>query len=183
MLRSNPLTSIFVGGIMLALSAFGFFQRLSYDTASEEAPVAKVGGRTLRGYGEAPRKAGLDKKKEISPMFFILLGPFGLGLLAFGVRQLQQQGQLLQKGVAVVGYISDMRLGGKHAFIAYRFEDDSGVVHEGRYRPTFGEFSEDQLGQEVTVVYDPVNPRRHLLDTHEVRRADARGRRLSDRRG
>jgi hypothetical protein len=165
---------------MLALSVLGVFQRLSQDTANQEAPVAKVGGRTLRGYGE-PKKAALDKKKSIGPTFFILMGPFGLGLLAFGVWQMQQQGQLLQKGVAVVGYISDMRLGGKHAFIAYRFEDDSGVVHEGRYRPTFGEFSEDQLGEEVTVVYDPANPRRHLLDTYEVRRADARGRRLSDR--
>lgn len=36
--------------------------------------------------------------------------------------------------------------------------------------------------EEVTVVYDPQDPRKHLLDLDEVRRADARGRRLAGRR-
>lgn len=183
MRQSNPLGAIFVGSIMLAMSAFGVVERLSRETATEEAPVAKVSGRTLRGYGEAPQKAQDNKKKKRGdPAVLIMLAPIGLGVLAFGVWQMQQQGKLLQEGIAVVGYISDMRLVGKHQFIAYHFEDDTGAAHDGRYHPTLGALSDYQLGQEVTVVYDPANPRRHLLDVDEVRRADARGRRLSGRR-
>lgn len=181
MVRSNPLGAIVIGSVMLLMSAFGVAERLSRGT-DDEAPVAKVGGRSLRGYGEAPKKAQGNKKTRGNSTVLIMLAPFGLGLLAFGVWQMKKQGRLLHEGVAVVGYLSDMKLGGRHPYLAYRFEDDAGVVHDGRFHLTLGWLTELQLGQEVTVVYDPQNPRRHLLDIDEVRRADARGRRLSGRR-
>jgi hypothetical protein len=111
-----------------------------------------------------------------------MLAPFGLGWLGFGLWQMKRQGQLLQEGVAVVGYLSDVQSGGKHPYLAYRFEDEEGRVHDGRYRTSSGWFSEYQVGQEVTVVYDREDPRKHLLDIDEVRRAEARGNRLAGRR-
>jgi len=182
MLRSTPIGAIVMGSIMLLMSAFGIVERLSRDTANDTAPVAKVSSRALRGYGEAPKKVQSDRKTRPDPGVFIMLGPIGLGVLAFGVWQMKKQGKLLNEGVAVVGYISDMQLSGRYPHLDYRFEDDAGVVHDGRYNLTIGWLAEYQLGQEVTVVYDPANPRKHLLDIDEVRRADARGRRLSDRR-
>jgi hypothetical protein len=39
-------------------------------------------------------------------------------------------------------------------------------------------FSDHEVGQEVTVIYDPVDPRRHMLDVDNLRRADAAVRRI-----
>lgn len=173
MLRGSPLGAIVVGLILLLASAFGAVELFERALADDGAPATHGTGRTLRRYESAPPAPA--KRSSL-----VLLAPIGLALTAFGVWQVQRQGRLLRDGIAVVGYISDVRVRRKELpRLFYRFEDEAGVRHEGSYGTGLGQLLEDyRVGQEVTVVYDARNPRIHLLDIDEVRRADALARRL-----
>jgi hypothetical protein len=53
------------------------------------------------------------------------------------------------------------------------------VKHEGVYRSPFaGGLSGYCMGEEVTVIYDATDSRRHMLDVDNVRRAEAALRRI-----
>jgi hypothetical protein len=175
LLRSSPLWAIVIGTFALLLGAYGVVQHLNADPADDGTAMTPLRGRSMQRSEPAPRG-------RLNPPVLVVGASIGLGLIAFGVWQLRQQEKLLSEGVAVVGYLADVALGKNEVGLLYRFEDDEGVVHEGQYHPGLSQFVTDyQVGQEVTIVYDPENPRRSLLDIDEVRRADARGRRLADR--
>lgn len=173
MLRGSPYWAIVVGSLLLLASAFGAVERFERAGMDSGAPEAPVTGRRLRAYGSAAsapvKRSGL-----------IVLAPVGLALAAFGVWGVQRQGRLLRDGIPVVGYIADIEQErNKLPCLVYRFEDEEGRRHEGYYQTGLGQLLDDyRMGQEVTVVYDARNPRIHLLDIDEVRRAEARLRRL-----
>lgn len=178
MLRGNPFFFVVLGIAALLVGAFGVSEFLEHDANDGVAPVAQVRGRSLRGYGEA----SAPSRPRGNTAMLMMFGPVGLVLVVLGAWHLSRQTKLLQEGVPVVGYLSDVELGGKHPFLAYRFEDEAGRVHDGRYNLVFGWLAEFQVGQEVTVVYDREDPRKHLLDIDDLRRAEARGNRLEGRR-
>jgi hypothetical protein len=159
---------------MLFMSAFGLSEHLERGTADDRASATQVRGRSLREYGQA----STPKKTRGAARVLLVLGPMGLGLVAFGLWRMRHQAKLLDEGVAVVGHLTKVVMGVEHPYLAYRFEDDAGVVHQGILRLATDWLMEEYLvGQEVTVVYDPENPRKNLLDIDGLRRADVRERR------
>ncbi len=173
-LSENPFRMIVMGTLVLLVSAYGVVQLFETDPADDGTAMTPLRGRSMQRPEPAPRR-------RLNPLVLVYGAPIGMGLLAFGLWQARQQDKLLHEGVAVVGYLADVAPGENKPGLVYRFEDDEGVVHDGSYQPGILRYVTDfQVGQEVTIVYDPKDPRRHLLDVGDVRRADARGRRLAD---
>jgi hypothetical protein len=160
---------------MLVMGAYIGFEALDRPSEEEEATMARpLRPTTPVGKGRASRS------EQAGASLVLLAGGVGLGLYALWL--LRRQGELLRDGVPVMGRITRIHRPPKRsAQITYRFKDDQGVVHEGVYSSmiegssVWDSFTE---GQDVTVVYDPADPSRHLLDVDNVRRADAAVRRL-----
>ena len=174
-IRENPSWQLFVALGMLLMGAYIGFEALDRPSEEEEATMA----RPLRPRSSPIGKGRATRSEQAGASLVLLACGAGLGL--YGLRQLRRQGELLRDGVPVVGRITHIRWPPKRsAEITYRFKDDQGIVREGVYYSVLGgDFLDGYTeGQEVTVIYDPTDSSKHMLDADNVRRADAVVRRL-----
>jgi Protein of unknown function (DUF3592) len=174
-IRENPSWQLFVALGLLLMGMFIGCEAI--DRPSEEGGVTTA--RPLR-----PRSSPIGKgrasrtQQAAASVVFIACG---LGLGVYGVRQLRHQGELLRDGVPVIGRITRIEHTRKRSSqIIYRFQDDHGREHEGVYFAVLAGSPLDDFreGDEITVIYDPADASRHMLDVDNVRRADAVVRRL-----
>jgi hypothetical protein len=174
MIRESPTWPLLMGFCMMVAGAYGGCTMLTRAPAEDRS-----GSRGLARY-TAPSESDADSHPPVPAEILLLLGVFGVGLSAFGVRQVRLEGRLLRDGVPVVGHISHVRyVPEREHVVTYRFEDDSGVVHEGTFEPDGLLHDDFEEGQEVTVLYDPQDPNLHMLDVDNVRRVDAKLRQIS----
>lgn len=119
----------------------------------------------------------LDTPSALEVVMLLVAGVLGLGVTAYGVRQLRREEQLLREGVPVVGTLTHVTQDreSSNQILTYRFEDETGMVREGSYETSPVALLEDyEAGQAITVLYDPTDPRISMVDEDPVRRAEAR---------
>lgn len=174
MTRESPGWQVVVGGVLLILGLGLTAEVFMEPPRPGDGPFAPPPGQeNSRQWRRKPRGP-----KLAMGLTFALSGA---ALCIYGFRRVMHQGDLLRNGVAVTGHILRIeREPNRSSHIIYRFMDDYGVVYDGTHVSLLeggllDGFEEDQ---EVTVVYDPQDPRRSLLDVDHVRRADAAVRRL-----
>jgi hypothetical protein len=174
MTRESPGWQILMGGVMLVLGLAAATDVFRDPPRPGDGPFAPPPGQeNSRQWRRPPPGPALAVG--------LVFTAFGAGLALYGFRRAKQQGQLLTDGVPATGRIIHIHREPKRASrITYRFVDEGGGVHEGFHISLLegGLIEGFEVGQEVTVVYDAADPRRHVLDVDHVRRADAALRRL-----
>ncbi|HZI09646.1 MAG TPA: DUF3592 domain-containing protein [Myxococcus sp.] len=174
MMRESPGWQILVGGVMLVLGLALVGEVFQDPPRPGDSPFAPPKGQeNSRQWRRKPP----GPKLAVGLVFAVC----GAGLGLYGFRRAKHEGQLLRDGVPVTGRIVHIHREPKRSSrITYRFVDDDGGVHEGIHVSLLegGLVEGFEEGQEVTVVYDARDPRRHVLDVDHVRRADAALRRL-----
>jgi hypothetical protein len=160
---------IFVGGTWVLVGAV--FCVAGVFPPSQEPDVTV--SRPLRPRSAPPEEQPLDPLTRTVVGLFIAVA--GTALVLSGWHRLSFQEDLLKRGIPVEGRITRIVKGDSdtESEARYSFEDRQGELREGIYRysePVWSDtpFTEDQ---EVTVVYDPDDSRKHVLDLKNPRRA------------